>query len=789
MSGFLLSPLLSFLLVPPVAIAQTTENQSSLAREIQYYYGARTIVDLKLGQLLEQYPELQGLQPASSQDPLGPALERVGGNVKAFFQNLPNTTSIEEVHQERLSSSGKVTEDGLQKFHYLVLRDTEKNASELKEYRTDARGRPIKPHVLPSGPTLITQGFTASSAYFDPAYQSGSDFRYLGTADLDGHQTCVVAFAQRPETAGILSRLELQSGPIRSAVVLVQGIAWIDQRSFQIVQLITNLLKSRDDLGLNRESTQIRFAPVHFTKASTDFWLPIEVVVTLEWQGETYRNKHRYSKYRLFSVQTEEHPKEGTPTAAVTEGEKEPQGETHPAEQVDQARRAPGTHPAVRSEPVTALPPPPGPSPGPPSSTIKVEVRQVLVPVIVTDRKGHYITDLKVSDFQLLEDGVPQQALSLYTEQGAARVFEPVPPDLRQPPRTTLGITSPAGPLGASTYVVCVDTLNSSFENFSHVRSALRKLFESEKPADAAYGLIVLGRTTSTIQDLTKDPATVLAAIGTKKLDKAILQNNTASLRQQVSYLTEMLQGYCQRCPCLTGQAPLVGGDRTCTGLWQKVEGWAALAAQERTMLVTQFLRELRAVVMQMGTIPGRRVFILISDGFNLQPGRELFRLMGAYTGDPGVVLREPAPYLSPEFDSVVRAASSNNVTFYTLDSRGLFASPNATYDAGGDYHPTRATAAVMPEMLQQAETQAIENQGVLQHLAEATGGLFYRNSNDLLKGMRQALADGRVYYVLAYISKNQSADGKFRSIQVQVKGKQLAVRAKQGYWAPRPPG
>jgi hypothetical protein len=28
--------------------------------------------------------------------------------------------------------------------------------------------------------------------------------------------------------------------------------------------------------------------------------------------------------------------------------------------------------------------------------------------VIVTDRKGHHVTDLKATDFELLEDGVPQ---------------------------------------------------------------------------------------------------------------------------------------------------------------------------------------------------------------------------------------------------------------------------------------------------------------------------------------------------------------------------------------------
>ncbi len=40
--------------------------------------------------------------------------------------------------------------------------------------------------------------------------------------------------------------------------------------------------------------------------------------------------------------------------------------------------------------------------------TIKIEVALVTVPVIVTDRKGRFVSDLKSSDFRIFEDGVPQ---------------------------------------------------------------------------------------------------------------------------------------------------------------------------------------------------------------------------------------------------------------------------------------------------------------------------------------------------------------------------------------------
>jgi hypothetical protein len=47
-----------------------------------------------------------------------------------------------------------------------------------------------------------------------------------------------------------------------------------------------------------------------------------------------------------------------------------------------------------------------------PSVTIQASVREVLVPVVVTDKKGHYITDLKLPDFRVYEDGALQKIVA-----------------------------------------------------------------------------------------------------------------------------------------------------------------------------------------------------------------------------------------------------------------------------------------------------------------------------------------------------------------------------------------
>jgi VWFA-related protein len=86
--------------------------------------------------------------------------------------------------------------------------------------------------------------------------------------------------------------------------------------------------------------------------------------------------------------------------------------------------------------------------------------------------------------------------------------------------------------------------------------------------------------------------------------------------------------------------------------------------------------------------------------------------------------------------------------------------------------------------MDRQASSVALQNGSGMAELAHATGGIYLHDSNDMLTQFRSVLADGREYYLLAYVSKNRTQDGKFRQVTVEVTDKKLHVRAKSGYWA-----
>ena len=272
--------------------------QQQEPRQLTYSTDVGSVVNWPLPQLLKAVPGLKGLVPAESQEELPGILQEVGANVKAFFENFPNTVSVERISMGQRTRDENTAEIHTQKFQYLALAHPLKSGVRLDEYRTDAKGEPVEIGG-PGGDYFVTKGFASMSLHFHPAYQADSTFRYLGRQVVNKRQTYVVAFAQRPQVARVVGKIDLPGLPI---FVLNQGIAWIDSSTRQILRLRTDLLTSKEDIGPSRETTEIEFQEVQFKESSQVLWLPREVLVTAVWKGRTYLNRHTYSNFKLFTV-------------------------------------------------------------------------------------------------------------------------------------------------------------------------------------------------------------------------------------------------------------------------------------------------------------------------------------------------------------------------------------------------------------------------------------------------------------------------------------------------------
>ncbi|HEY6293975.1 MAG TPA: tetratricopeptide repeat protein [Terriglobia bacterium] len=288
----------------PVSVRRL-DSQIEDRLKLRTYAKAQSVVSEPLPVLIESIPELQGIEPASSQADLAAILEKAGENVKSFFSSFQNTVSIEQIREERLAKDGKIKDSLDQKFQYLLLTRPEKWGLGLEEYRTDFHGDRTAATGLDSG-LMLTSGFASASLLFHPAYQSGATFRYLGRQTASGLKCYVVAFAQTPEKAQMVERFNTSGD---SVLVLFQGLAWVDADTYRIIRLRTDLLKPQTAIRLQRQTTEITYDPVHFKQVASALWLPSEVAVTVQWAGKTYRNMHKYSDFKLFNAETLEKQK------------------------------------------------------------------------------------------------------------------------------------------------------------------------------------------------------------------------------------------------------------------------------------------------------------------------------------------------------------------------------------------------------------------------------------------------------------------------------------------------
>jgi VWFA-related protein len=415
-----------------------------------------------------------------------------------------------------------------------------------------------------------------------------------------------------------------------------------------------------------------------------------------------------------------------------------------------------------------------------PQLTIKTDVRQVLVPAVVLDRSGHPVHGLKASDFEVLEDGRPQRIVAFEalkagavgpTLSPAANAIDPPPGAAGAPP---VRAKAADDTMPKRTYLVLVDTLHTSAPNFGRVREALARFFQRERPSDAQYALITVGRETTIVQDSTPDPAKILAAIQSPEFPKLVRNSEAAETARAVEQFEKLVTAYCIVCHCGARQPPACAD-----GIYKpQMQGMLNVEA-ERTFTVDRaFLHQLEAIVKATADMPTAGTILFISDGFNRYSGRELYAVLQGHDVRDGMFTFNPRD-TQPELEATLKSATKSNVKFYTLDSRGLYSEASLP---GSDFSAT--TSQMNPRGVESMiRSTARENTDALAELAHQTGGLFYENDNDLFKGIERAFADGREYYVLAYVPDNPALDGRYRKIEVTVKGK-MRVNAKAGYWA-----
>lgn len=366
----------------------------------------------------------------------------------------------------------------------------------------------------------------------------------------------------------------------------------------------------------------------------------------------------------------------------------------------------------------------------------------VSVDVVVRDRAGTIVRDLTAADFDVREDGRPQDVLGLSFQEisdaavkpmamtellagVAARMTETAPAPASAAPMLAADVA------GHRLIVLLFDVSSMQPEDVQRaIDSASTYVSEQMSPADLV-AVATVSTTLNVLNDFTGDRATV-----------------AASLAQL---------GYTEGTATPPPDAATAATDEAAAAATEATEA----DTSEMDMFNNDVrLRALRTLAETLAPLEQKKAILYFSAGM-------------ARSGQDNQI----------ELRTAVNAAVRAHVSIYPVDTRGLQA-----VVPGGDARQAsgRGQALFSGRGVARQFSRLAASQDTLTSLAADTGGRAFTDTNDFGEAFTRVVRDMSAYYLLGYSSSNPAKDGRFRRIQVRVKRDGLRVEARAGYFAER---
>jgi len=337
--------------------------------------------------------------------------------------------------------------------------------------------------------------------------------------------------------------------------------------------------------------------------------------------------------------------------------------------------------------------PAPAPSAAPAQGsqpTFRVNIDLVTMDAIVRNGQDQFVADLMKDDFEILEDGVPQDVTSFTLVHGGRvhNLLEPPPPPAQE--GVILPPSRPRNDTTGRIFLLIVDDLHLEFRNTGRIRSLFQKMSKSLIHEGDMFCIVSTGPSSLAI-DPTYDR---------KVLDEAIKKITGSGLKP-----SDVIQGQ------------------------DNADGPAEVRYRAHVAFSTA-----HDMLRQMEKITNRRKAVVwVSNGYDFNPFAEsrlgedpVFGGRFGQTREEGQqqqqAFNQGAQFadadLARELAEVTRTANRANATLYTIDPRGLV--------AGAD----------LDEQLSPVEygNYVRKTQDSLRVLAEETGGIAVVNQNDFDK-------------------------------------------------------
>jgi VWFA-related protein len=367
---------------------------------------------------------------------------------------------------------------------------------------------------------------------------------------------------------------------------------------------------------------------------------------------------------------------------------------------------------------------------------LRVESELVLVNVVARDKQGKPITDLKQSDFTLLEDGKAQKISSFDFENLDTT---PLPASPGPSQQTASGPVTPAKPIlttkdadqalnNKRVIVLFFDLSAMGPDETERSMQAARKYVQTKMTAADLIAIVTLASSLRLDQDFTGDQARLLRVLN--------------------------------RFSHSEGQGMDNGSTGDADGIEESGNAYTPDETEYNQFNTDRKLQALQSLCQILAKFNQKKSVIYFSSGVT-QTGIENQAALRA----------------------AVNTAIKANVAIYTLDARGLEAEP-----PGGSASTAslRGTAMYSGAAVQSSLDANFASQETLTTLSGDTGGKAFLDTNDLGQVFDRVQRDTSVYYVLGYKSNNALRDGKYRHIQVKINRPGLNLEFRKGYYAPK---
>jgi VWFA-related protein len=396
-----------------------------------------------------------------------------------------------------------------------------------------------------------------------------------------------------------------------------------------------------------------------------------------------------------------------------------------------------------------------------PENAIRVQTNMVEVGVVVRDAHGKVVGGLAQSDFEVFDNNKPQN-ISFFSVEKTDRPVAVVPAS--PSPNTPASAPMPA-PAPRPRYIAFfLDDTSMPEGDLAFARRAAEQFVNESLGPEDRVGIFTSSN--AVLLEFTADKQKLLASLENVRTHQKKARGGAFAC----PYLTEY-QAY------LIAQTISINSDDFKLAVEQAIACHACtdasrcgpfiLAAARETLAASEHIAQdtleiIRNVIVHLSSMPGRRMLVLTSSGFMAQTD-------------------EPRRYQ----EKVIDAALHAGIVINSLDAKGLWAAP-----PGGD--PSEGIQRVVgPLGAYQDRLDVIQmemNDDPLAALAEATGGRFFHNSNDLGGGLREMAALPEVSYVLGFSPPEIKLNGAFHTLKVKIANKHgVTVESRRGYYAPSP--